>query len=107
MFTVKLYIARPWPKTHDGMPASVDEIRNSTRFSTKIIEAPEVEVHYLRPGELAEVQVRDGPYDTSGQAFYIADRDKPRPEGFADEIDFYYEAIIENAAGKTTQIVHV
>lgn len=38
-------------------------------------------------------------------AFFVADTSKGRPEGFADEVDFWFEAYVENSAGKTTQSV--
>ena len=62
------------------------------RFSTKIVEAEEVDIHVLRPGELVEVAGKCG--DRSF-AFYVADRYKPRPDGFSDEIDFWFSAFIE------------
>lgn len=71
-------------------------------FSTKIIEAEEVDVHILRPGELTEVAARCGDRTF---AFYIIPRDAKRPDGFADEVEFHYAAFIENAAGATTEIV--
>ena len=71
-------------------------------FSTKIIEAEEVNIHILRPLELTEVALLCG---GKSYAFYVADRNKPRPEGFADEIDFYFSAFIENSSGATTESV--
>ena len=73
------------------------------KFSTRIVEASEVDIHMLRPGELYEVAAN---YPGSGvAAFYIADNAKPRPEGFADEVDFWYAAYIENSAGATTEVI--
>lgn len=72
-------------------------------YSTKIVEAREVDVHVLRPHELTEVAgVRS---DGESFAFYIADRNKPRPEGFADGVDFWFSAFVENSAGATTEAV--
>jgi hypothetical protein len=75
---------------------------SSGRFSTKIVEAEEVDVHVLRPGELIEVAARCG---DRTYAFYVADRHKPRPDGFTDEVDFCFSAFIENSAGATTEVV--
>lgn len=79
------------------------------RFSTKIIEAVEVDIHILRPGELYEV-AGTGVHaaDVSSNpsfAFYIANPEKERPSGFADCVDFWSSAYIENSAGKTTEVV--
>lgn len=72
-------------------------------FSTKILQATEVDIHVIHPGELYEVAgTRD---DGKSFAFYIADRNKPRPEGFALEVDFWFSAYIENSAGATTEAV--
>jgi len=73
------------------------------RFSTKIVEADEVEIHTHRPGELYSVEgsCKDG----SSFAFYISDSYKPKPEGFADEVVFWYAAYIENSNGATTEVV--
>ena len=73
-------------------------------FSTKIVEADEVDIHILRPGELIEVAARCGDRTF---AFYIADRNKPKPNGFAAEIDFWFSAFIENASGATTEVVRI
>jgi hypothetical protein len=79
------------------------------RLTTKIVEAIDVDVHVLRPGELYEVAgsglhaIRGGLNDSF--AFYIANQSKPRPEGFADEVEFWNSAYIENSAGKTTETV--
>ena len=75
---------------------------NGGRFSTKIVEAEEVDVHVLRHGELIEVAARCG---DRTYAFYVADRHKPRPDGFGDEVDFWFSAFIENSSGATTEVV--
>ncbi len=98
MLTVKLMKAAT-------LPLGITPSDNSTagRFSTKIIEANEVDIHVLRPGELTEVAgIRD---DGKSFAFYVADRNKKRPEGFADEVEFYFAAFIENSSGATTESV--
>ena len=38
--------------------------------------------------------------------FYVADPQKPRPQGWADEVQFYDRAYIENAHGATTETVY-
>lgn len=71
------------------------------RFSTKIVETEHVDIYTLRPGELYEVA---GGTPPNSFAFLIAPRGT-RPEGFADEVDFWYQAFIENSAGATTEVV--
>ena len=86
-------------------------------FSTKIIEAVEVNIHILRPNPdkpsspwlykvsgIGKLNNDMGAGDNSF-AFYVADQNKPRPEGFADCVDFWNSAYIENSAGKTTEVV--
>ena len=90
MLTVKLMKATRYPGESD------------TRFSTKLVEATEVDIHILRPGELYEVSARNGELRS---AYYIADPEKGRPKGFADEVDFYYAAYVENSSGATTEMV--
>jgi hypothetical protein len=94
MFTVKLmkemHVVTDAKGNHKG------------RFSTKIVEASEVNIHILRPNELAEVS---GECDGNNFAFYISDRNKARPEGFAEEVDFWFAAFIENSSGATTEVV--
>jgi hypothetical protein len=74
------------------------------RFSTRIIEAESVDVHYIRPGEVIEVA---GGVGDRSFAFNIIRRGAERPEGFADEVDFWHEAFIENSAGATTEVVRL
>lgn len=95
MFTVKLMTAR---QDALGVQAPSTDLPAEVRFSTKLVEATEVYIHWLRAGQLAEIA-------TPTAAFYVADRNKGRPAGFADEIEFYYAAYIENSAGKTTEVV--
>jgi hypothetical protein len=86
-FTVKLYGRTP-----------------AGYHTTRLVEALEVDIHILRPGELQEIAVR-GPGGDSG-AFYVADSALPRPlTGFAPEVDFWEQAYVENSAGKTTHSV--
>lgn len=79
-------------------------------FSTKIVEAVEVDIHILRPGELYEVAGLgrlSSSMDAGDNSFayYIAHPSLGRPDGFADEVDFWDSAYIENSAGKTTEVV--
>lgn len=69
----------------------------------QFIEATQVNIHYLRPDELIEIAGKG----TSGEIFsyYVAPNNKPRPEGFADEVEFWWEAYIENSTGKTTHTI--
>lgn len=105
MLTVKLMKAIQH-EPPAGTPVNAPPV---TVFSTKIVEAEQVDIHYLRNGALVEIAVHEpvpaAKGAPSGMAFYLADRDKPRPEGFADEVDFYYAAYVENAHGATTQVV--
>lgn len=99
MFTVKLMKVRRdevSPEGPSGPPVPCT-------FTTKLLEAGEVDIHTLRPGRLFSVEGMTP--DGKSFAYYVADRNEPRPEGFAPEIDFYYAAFIENSAGATTEIV--
>ncbi len=98
MLTVKLYRKIPG-ENYDALKPLADQ---DGLFTTKIIEASEVDIHVLRPRELFEVACY---YDGSNFTFYIADRFKPKPSGFADEVEFYYAAFVENARGSTTEVV--
>jgi hypothetical protein len=96
MFTVKLY------RTIKGRPLGEDSYFPA-KSATKLVEAEEVTVYLLRHDELYHVVgLTPGgrPF-----AFYVANDEKPRPPGFADDIDFYYAAYIENSAGATTETV--
>lgn len=88
------------PPAPTGVVSTAEE--DLGRFSTRIVESDHVDIHILRPGELYEVA--GGKADDSF-AFYVAPRDRPRPEGFAEEVDFWFEAFVENSAGATTHIV--
>jgi len=79
-----------------------DEIPKTYRYSTKIVEAEEVNIHILRPGELYEVA---GVLGGKSFVFYIADPTKPRPTDFADEVEFWYAAYVENSVGATVEVV--
>lgn len=69
---------------------------------TKILEAREVDVVSLRDG-LFSIELTDA--TGSSQAFYVADPARPRPVGFADEVEFWHAAYVENANGRTTDSV--
>ena len=100
MLTVKL-IQRPTWATTPGVVTKQSEDPTG-RFTTKIIEADEVNIHILRPGEVTEVAAMCG---NRNWAFLIADPNKPRPDGFAAEVDFWFVAYIENSQGATTEVV--
>jgi hypothetical protein len=98
MLTVKLQLATP---------AHLDNVAGDNTpgryiWTTLIVEADEVKIHNLRNAELCEVA---GTCGNRSFAYYVADREKPRPLGFADSVDFYYAAFIENASGKTVESV--
>ena len=92
MFTVKL------------MRQAVDENSKTIpgRFSTKIMEAPEVGIHVLEPGDLIEIAV-------GSSVAYIVPRNRAIGKFLEDwsiqSYDAYFIAYVENAAGKTTEIV--
>lgn len=98
MLTVKLLLATP---THADNVAA-DNTPGRYVWTTLIVEADEVKIHNLRNSDLFEVA---GSCGARSFAYYVADREKPRPWGFADEIDFYYAAYVENASGKTVEAV--
>lgn len=91
MFTVKLY------KGH----------------AIKLVSAKEVNIFSSLKGNndepigVAEISIQSGMADgPDQQAFFIADtRNRPRPAKFADTVEFYDSAYIENQHGATTQIV--
>lgn len=91
MFTVKVKKAAVGL---DGKPIA-------GKFLTKLVQAKEVAVNVLRPGELYEVA---GGEPGNSFAFYVGDRRK-RPEAFASNIDLWDVAYIENSEGKTTETV--
>ena|ERR1035441_6180228 len=82
----------------------------------KIVEAEEVNVFpsghaegseqdpRKRTNEVREIEVSTN-NRTQGDAFYVADPSKPRPEGYAECIEFYDSAYIENARGATVEVV--
>jgi hypothetical protein len=106
MLTIKL-LKRP--RGDDGFPV------HDGRFTTKIVEAVDVDIHVLRPNELYEISGTGAYVASNGNnysfAFYVANDGtntgefKQRPEGFAKEVEFWSSAYIENAAGKTTEVV--
>jgi hypothetical protein len=102
MLTIKL-LKRS--RSDDGFPVQ------DGRFTTKIVEAIEVDIHVLRPGELYEISGTGANGNNYSFAFYVANDGtntgelKKRPEGFANEVEFWSSAYIENAAGKTTEVV--
>lgn len=82
----------------------------------KIIEAVEVSVFASghaegsdndpskRTNEVRELEIKLHSGNTVG-GYYVADPHKPRPQGWADEVQFYDCAYIENAHGATTETV--
>ena len=72
-------------------------------YSTQIIEAKSINIYELNSSTVFEVAGDDA--EGKSFAYYITNFDNPRPSGFADEIEFGYKAYIENAAGKTTEVV--
>jgi len=101
MLTVKIMLERV-----EDVPDAPGGPTTLKRFSTFIVEATEVAVHTLRSQELMEVAITHPPGGPNAySAYYIANRNRPKPEGFAKEVDFYYAAYVENAAGKTVDRV--
>jgi hypothetical protein len=58
-----------------------------------------------RTNEVREIEVKLHSGNTVG-GYYVADPHKPRPQGWAEEVEFYDCAYIENAHGATTERVH-
>jgi hypothetical protein len=96
MLTVKLY------RTIKGRPLGEDSDFPAKRV-IKIVETDEVDIYTLRPGELYEIAGTS--HTGKSFAYYISDDRQPRPNGFADEIEFYYAAYVENSSGATTEAV--
>ena len=71
-------------------------------WTTKIVEASEVDIHELRVNELSEIEVV---VDGKSMVFYIADNNGPRPAGFAESVLFWHNVYIENSTGATTHVV--
>lgn len=79
----------------------------------KLVSAKEVNVFSSLQGNddkpigIAEISVQSGMADDPEQkAYFIADtRNRPRPKNFADTVEFYDVAYIENQHGATTQVV--
>jgi hypothetical protein len=76
-------------------------------YSTIVEEAKKVSIYELNQYEAGGTVFEVAGEEADGKTFvyYISNPDKPRPTGFADEIEFGYKAYIENAAGKTTEVV--
>lgn len=93
-----------WRKQPAFLMNSSSDADDLLRITTKIIEAIEVEIICHRPGVLYEIvgKLVDGGDQFS---YYIANHDCQRPEGFAQEIEFAYEAYVENSSGATTASV--
>lgn len=56
----------------------------------------------LRSSAVREISVTNGERRT---AYYIANPNKPRPESFNKEVEFFDVAYIENSDGDTTEII--
>jgi hypothetical protein len=97
MLTVKLF-------RHIDPPAT-GVYDNSGRFTTRVVEAEEVDIHTLRADELKEIAITSPSGKSS--AYYVIGYDKPAPAGFAPEITFWAEAFVENAQGSTVAAVRV
>lgn len=93
MFTIKLKGRNVW--TNLGQ-------EECAVHKTLLVEAASLEIHHLRLHELAEIECDNA---QGHHVFYIADPDKPRPDGFAQEIFFWDFAYIENANGRTTEVI--
>ena len=75
----------------------------------KIIEATEINIYPAHKSEDGRMdnkirEVAGTRYDGNSFAFYVADEQKQ--DGFADCVEFYKCAYIENAHGATTEKVH-
>ena len=76
---------------------------------TKIIEATEVNIYPAHKGDDGRMdnkirEVAGTKYDGNSFAFFVAE--DSRHDGFADTVEFYKCAYIENAHGATTEKVY-
>jgi hypothetical protein len=107
LFTVKIKKLDPFSLI--GTPDDDGKGTVCYRHCTKLIEATDVAIHTLRPGELYGISGTTG--DGKKFYYYIADPDVPQPADItkADSVTgeslFGYEAYIENSAGATTEVV--
>jgi hypothetical protein len=56
----------------------------------------------LRTSAVREISVTNG---ERRAAYYIANPNKPRPEGFNEEVELFDVAYIENSDGDTTEVI--
>lgn len=82
----------------------------------KILEAEQVNIYPAGPAakgcapdpedrttDVLEVAIRKA--DGCTEAFYVVGAGKPRPQGWADGVDFFDIAYVENERGATTEVV--
>jgi len=105
MLTVKLNNRRLVAR----VPGHPDGPGEETRFDTKIIECVEATVRSVKPHALVSLEVLYTGHhveNTRSAVFYLTPHGVPDPDiepGVGET--FYYSAYIENAAGKTTEVV--
>jgi hypothetical protein len=97
MFTVKIFRQKDVSDVEEGP---------SSRWvhTTVLEEAEKVVVYRLRDG-LFEIYGERKSGGDEHFCHYISNPENPRPKDFADEVEFGYRAYIENAVGKTTEVV--
>lgn len=70
------------------------------KFTTKLLEANEVNVYTLKPNELFEIA--NGETGDKSWAYFIANPNMPAPTQFSPDVQFWDACFVENATGKTT-----
>ncbi len=97
MFTVKIITRQESP--------SIQKDAMSYLYSTKVIEAVEVDIQELKQKELIGVSG----FKKNGECFmyYVADLDIPRSVDFAGGAELACAIYIENSTGATTEVVKV
>lgn len=100
MFTVKLCLGSKTVITEgfciEIYPAGKAEGSNSD---------PTKRTNEVREICVSRTGVNTEEFKECAQCFYVADPHKPRPEGWADNVDFWAVAYIENASGATTEVI--
>ena len=103
MLTLKLYARVEYTTGEAGPDGSRSE--TFSQNETRIVEADDIVIRELRRDALFEIDVigRDG---HSRQSFYVCPHGK-HPDCIAVEAPhrFYYAAYVENAQGKTSEVV--
>jgi len=80
----------------------------------RMVQADQVDIYPVGPAAGTAPEPKDRTNDvrevatilgTRTDAFFVADTSKGRPPGFAQEVQFFDSAFIENDHGATTEVV--